>query len=374
LFAGNLVECRQCACSLQETADPLSVMPLLAYGTDGTVHHAWAMSPAAWEDLKASYRDQGLTAPCCRAPVVPVRSPTGWQFFRHKPNLGCGVRESLAHVVCKSIMARAAARLGLDVTTEARADDGAWVADVLVRHPGWTVALEAQLSRIPLAALEDRQQRYRDAGIRGAWLVGYDIAGLEARCDLPVFRLEVKQAERLEPAVISSPTTGTPGRTELGKFTRELLTGKVRFEGPPPQVSAPSVATVPSVCWKCHRDIDLVVAVVNLPAHTVFSPQGILPARDLGKLPEALAAYQSAIPMLHGACGSLTFLRRPPQARAAAGMRAHCPWCDAAISFQRLPEAVLIPGTWQRYWTFTGKSWTPPDQCGSRWTWSAAVR
>jgi hypothetical protein len=124
--------------------------------------------------------------------------------------------------------------------------------------------------------------------------------------------LEVKQAERLEPAVISSPTTVTPGRTELGKFTGELLTGRVRFEGPPPQASAPSVATVPSVCWKCHRDIDLVVAVVNLPAHTVFSSQGILPARDLGKLPEVLAAYQSAIPMLHGACGSLTSLRRPP--------------------------------------------------------------
>ena len=172
-------------------------MPLLAYGTDGTVHHAWAMSPSAWEDLKANYRDQGLTAPCCGAAVVPVRSPTGWQFFRHKPNLGCGVRESLAHVVCKSIMARAAARLGLDVTTEARADDGAWVADVLVRHPGWTVALEAQLSRIPLAALEDRQQRYQDAGIRGAWLVGYDIAGLEARRDLPVFRLEVRAFARI---------------------------------------------------------------------------------------------------------------------------------------------------------------------------------
>ena len=125
-------------------------MPLLAYGVDGAVYHAWAMSPAAWEELKAGYRDRGLTAPCCGAAVVPVRSLTGWQFFRHKPNTGCAVRESLAHIVCKSIMARAAARLGLDVTTEARADDGAWVADVLVRHLDWTVALEAQLSRIPL--------------------------------------------------------------------------------------------------------------------------------------------------------------------------------------------------------------------------------
>ena len=34
-----------------------------------------------------------------------------------------------------------------------------------------------------------------------AWLVGYDIAKLEAQRGLPLFRLEVKQAERLEPAV-----------------------------------------------------------------------------------------------------------------------------------------------------------------------------
>jgi len=144
-------------------------MPLLAQGADGAVFHAWAMPPAAWRELKAGYRDRGLTARCRGAAVVPVRSPTGWQFFRHKPGTGCTGRESLAHIVCKSVMARAADRLGLEVTTEARAGDGTWVADVLVRHPGWTVALEAQLSRIPLAAIEERQERYREAGIRGAW-------------------------------------------------------------------------------------------------------------------------------------------------------------------------------------------------------------
>jgi hypothetical protein len=348
-------------------------MPLLAYGVDGAVYHAWAMSPAAWEELKAGYRDRGLTAPCCGAAVVPVRSLTGWQFFRHKPNTGCAVRESLAHIVCKSIMARAAARLGLDVTTEARADDGAWVADVLVRHLDWTVALEAQLSRIPLATIRDRQERYRQAGIRGAWLVGYDIAGLEVRRDLPLFRLEVKQAERLEPAVIGSIADGAPSRTGLGKFTEQLLSGRVWFEGPPPEAGAPSVATVPSVCWKCCRDIDLVVALVNLPAHTVFAPRGILPARDLGKLPEALVVYQSGIPKLHGACGSLTTLRCPPPSRTASGMRAHCPWCDAPISLQKLPEATLTPCRWQRCWTLAGKPWVPSKLLGSRWTWSGSA-
>src|SRR3954466_1964757 len=240
-------------------------MPLLAYGVDGAVFHAWAMSPSAWEELKVSYRDRGLTPPGGGAAVVPVRSPTGWQFFRHKPNTVCAVRESLVHIVCKSIMARAAARLGLDVTTEARADDGTWVADVLVRHPDWTVALEVQLSRIPLAAIQDRQERYRQAGIRGAWLIGYDGGGLEAQRDLPLFRLEVKQGERLEPVVIGPRMNGSPSRIDLGKFTERLLTGRVRFEGPSSQADAPSVATVPSVCWKCCRDIDLVVALVNLP-------------------------------------------------------------------------------------------------------------
>jgi hypothetical protein len=348
-------------------------MPLLAYGAHGAVFHAWAIPPTAWEDLKASYRDRSLTAPCCRAAVVPVRSPTGWQFFRHKPNTGCAVRESLAHIVCKSMMARAGARLGLDVTTEARAHDGTWVADVLVRHPDWTVALEAQLSRIPLTTIHNRQERYREAGIRGAWLVGYDIAKLEARRDLPLFRLEVKQAERLEPAVIGGLTDGMPARTDLGTFTEGLLTGRVRFEGSPPQVSAPSVATVPSVCWKCGRDIDLIVAMVNVPVHAVFAPRGILPARDLGKLPAALADYQRALPMLHGACGPLTPLRRPPPARLAIGMRAHCPWCDVPISLHRLPEGILTPCRWQRCWTLAGQAWTPSERRGSRWTWSGSA-
>ena len=76
------------------------------------------------------------------------------------------------------------------------------------RHPDWMVALEAQLSRITLAALQDRQERYRQAGIRGAWLIGYDIARLEAQRDLPLFRLEVKQARRHDPVVVGSAPNG----------------------------------------------------------------------------------------------------------------------------------------------------------------------
>jgi hypothetical protein len=262
---------------------------------------------------------------------------------------------------------------GAGITTEIRTDDASWVADVLVRHPDWTVTLEAHLPQISLIAIQDRQEQYRQVGIRDAWLVGYDIARLEVQRDLPIFRLEAKQAERLEPAVIGSTTDGAPARTSLAKFTERLLTGRVRFEGPPPQAGAPLVATVPSVCWKCCRDTYLVLALINLPAYTMFAPRGILPARDPGKLPEALAVHQSAIPTLNRACGSLTSLRRPPPSRIATGMRVHCPWFDAPISLQKLPETTLAPCRWHHCWTFAGKVWAPSKLRGSRWTWSGSA-
>jgi hypothetical protein len=112
---------------------------------------------------------------------------------------------------------------GAGITTEIRTDGASWVADVLVRHPDWTVTLEAHLPQISLTAIQDRQEQYRQIGIRDAWLVGYDIARLEAQRDLPLFRLEAKQAERLEPAVIGSKTDGAPARTDLAKFTESLF-------------------------------------------------------------------------------------------------------------------------------------------------------
>jgi hypothetical protein len=202
---------------------------------------------------------------------------------------------------------------GAGITTEIRTDDASWVADVLVRHPDWTVTLEAHLPQISLTAIQDRQEQYRQIGIRDAWLVGYDIARLEAQRDLPLFRLEAKQAERLEPAVIGSKTDGAPARTDLAKFTERLLTGRVWFEGPPPQAGAPLVATVPSVCWKCCRDIDLVLAPINLPTQTVFAPRGILPVRDPGKLPEALVSTREPFPRCteHAGHSPLCGARRP---------------------------------------------------------------
>ncbi|MFL7905827.1 competence protein CoiA family protein [Azospirillum argentinense] len=333
-------------------------MPLLAIASDGARLEAWMMSSAEWEALKASYRTRGLTADCCGSAVVPVTSQTGWQFFCHK-GADCPVRESPYHMIAKTVVARAAAALGLDVTTEARLNDGAAIADVLIRHPSWAVAVEVQLSRIPLIAIEDRQERYQTIGVRCAWLVGYDVPGHHPRQDLPLFRLVRPKTTDAVPHVIVTDADGHSGRTGLAGFTTMLLTGRINFQGPAMPASAPAVVSITSECWRCRRDIDLFTALINVPEHTIFAPRGVLSARDLTKIPQLMALYRSAIPKLLKAVPSLTTVRTPPPGKEAGGARAHCPWCDAPISLVKLPDDVFDSHRWGRCWTLSGDPWIP---------------
>ena len=298
-------------------------MPLLVYGVDGAVYHAWAMSPSAWEEAEGQLpgsgshcsllRGGGRSRPLAnRLAILPPQPEHGLRRSR-EPRAH---RLQIDHGACGG-------PAGAGGHHRARADDGTWVADVLVRHPDWRVALEAQLSRIPLAAIQDRQERYRQAGIRGAWLVWYGIARLAAQRDLPLFRLEVKQAESIEPAVIGSTTNGAPARTDLAEFTEKLLTGRVWFEGLPPEASAPSVATVPSVCWKCCRDIDLVVALINLPgAHGIRSmrhPAGARSrqtARGVGRLSDSHSRAAQSMRVAHHPAAPTALAHRHRHARA----------------------------------------------------------
>lgn len=338
-------------------------MPLLATAADGTAFRSWDMGDQVWRALRSGYRGLGLAAPCCGGAVVPARSPNGLRFFRHRPGAACHAPESSAHLACKAEVARAAAALGLAVEMEARDPGGGWVADVLVRHPRWAAAVEVQLSRVPPDALAARQARYRDAGIRGAWLLGYGPALPPARRDLPVFRLDAAGGDG--PAVLGG---GGPGaRTPLGRFARLLLTGGVRLAGGDAGPSPARVATVPLPCWRCGQPIDLPVAFLGLPTHATFAPAGVLPAADLAKVPGALAAYRAALPALAAACPSMATVRPPPPGREGGGARAHCPRCDAPTGYgRRAPPSPRGGETW----TFGGAPAGPPAG-PARWVWAA---
>ena len=299
-------------------------MPLHAVAASGVIFRAWEITPEDWESLRRDYRDLGLTAPCCGAAVVPVRSSRGWRFFRHQADAACSAGETPEHIVCKTIIARAAAELGFEVRTEARAPDGGWTADVLVRRPDWTgdtaIAIEVQLSRIPLCEIEDRQERYEIAGIRGAWLVGYHLPDARPQRDLPLFRLVPHQGNAIAPMVLCHGEDGAGLRVGLAPFTEALLRRRVRFDSPPGEADVPAVVSIPSTCWRCCRDIELAVGLVNV-RHTVFAPKGFLPAADLHKLPEMMAAYRSGVGALCAASDALTVLRTPPAAKQAPHVR-----------------------------------------------------
>ncbi|WP_456152019.1 competence protein CoiA family protein [Azospirillum argentinense] len=297
---------------------------------------------------------------------MPVTSQTGWRFFRHKA-AACPGQESPRHLITKTVVARAAAALGLDVTTEARLYDGAATADVLIRHRSWKVVVEVQLSRIPLAEIEGRQKRYEAAGLRCAWLVGYDVSGHRSRQDLPLFRLVCPDAAGVVPDVIIADADGHNRRVGLADFTTMLLSGQVRFREPLAHAGHPVMASRAFECWRCHREIDLLVALVNVPEHSIFSPRGILPARDLPKVPEIMAQYRTALPTLLAAAPSLTTIRPPPAGKEAGGARAHCPWCDAPISLARHSSSITHTPRWNRYWTLSGEAWSPADATAAQW-------
>ncbi len=345
-------------------------MPLHAIAASGAILRAWEISPEDWAVLKQTYHDLGLTAPCCGAAAVPVRSSRGWQFFRHQTDASCSAGESPEHVVCKTIIARAASAAGFEVRTEARSSDGGWTADVLVRRPDWkadtAVAVEVQVSRIPLTEIEDRQERYAAVGVRGTWLVGYHVSGARPRRDLPLFRLVPRQADVIAPVVLCHGADGAELRVGLAAFVGALLQRQVRFQGPPDEADVPVIVAIPSACWRCCRDIELAVGVTNV-WHTVFAPRGFLPAGDLHKVPEVMAAYRSGLGALCAASDALTVLRAPPPAKEAGGLRAHCPWCDAPISLQRLPSDIADPKRWKRCWTMRGVEWSPGGWQPARW-------
>ncbi|WP_176025389.1 competence protein CoiA family protein [Azospirillum argentinense] len=343
-----------------------AAMPLLAFSASGVRFPSWSMTNAEWDALKAEYRELRLTASCCSNAVVPVVSSRGWRFYRHAPGIVCDHRESPEHIVAKTLAARAADDLGLDVTTEACGPDGCWRADVLIRHParGWSVALEIQMSRCPLDEIERRQAAYAADAVRGAWLVGFRLPDYEPNRDLPLFRLVPLRNGILDPWV----DRGDGEPTSISDFVTLLLTRRVVLREPPSHTLSLSVVGSPSTCWRCFQHQILLVSFVNAPAG-VLAPKGWLLAKDLAKVSKIHTAYRQAVPMLLRTVPELTVLRPPRRMEAQPDLQAYCPTCDAPQSLYRLSQDLLDPLR-QRCWTLQeGREWSLRERVRPRWDW-----
>lgn len=67
-----------------------------------------------------------------------------------------------------------AAGWGADCEVFSAPGEPRWVADVIATHGSVRIAFEAQLANVPWGELTARQDRYREAGIRGLWLLGQE--------------------------------------------------------------------------------------------------------------------------------------------------------------------------------------------------------
>jgi hypothetical protein len=254
-------------------------MPLRAV-VDGREVQVWDLDGGEWADLRrrgrAGMGAGAVAMACCGAPGLAKASRNGNPFFAHRPTTRgpAGVAappcrwagESAAHALCKLLAAAGARRAGWAVRTEAAAPDGGWRADVLCASGAARVAIEVQLARAAPGEMAARQERYRAAGVRGAWLVPADRCPPPCR-GLPAFPLEVAGgAARVGLGVGAS---AAPGVTlPLDGFVAGLLRGRVRFEEARVvrPLGCPVAVTAPDACRRCGRTFEHVAGVTNLAA------------------------------------------------------------------------------------------------------------
>src|SRR5262245_57442555 len=154
-------------------------MPLRC--VDPTGKSTFNLSDEEWQALRLANADARRSrTPCCNEPVLLKRSHVGTRFFAHMRRGDCATGpETAEHLELKTIVVEAVRSHGWTTQTEVTglAPDGEqWRADVLAQKE---VAVEIQWSRQTNDETLRRQERYKQCGIRGLWLLrqpGFPVA------------------------------------------------------------------------------------------------------------------------------------------------------------------------------------------------------
>lgn len=156
---------------------------------DGRTVVSTELGDDEWAELRRSARnraDARLLSPITHDPMMCVEHESGLRFFRvfKGGNSGVGADESEHHIRMKSTAYTTAKRLGFEATVEQPADDGSWIADVMVKRPGARpLAIEIQWSKQSSDEFRRRTDRYSAAGIDCIWLdAGIDYRTVERDC------------------------------------------------------------------------------------------------------------------------------------------------------------------------------------------------
>jgi len=223
-------------------------LPLRARRGKGDIL-AFDYDKTSWENLKSNYKDMGLLMPCCNAKAIPKTSKLGNHYFSHSVKSNCNsVAESQEHLYIKWLVAKAAKKSGWGVTTEWQetAPSGEkWIADVYCQKGNSKVVIEIQLSRQTKKETIARQNRYKESGVRCAWIASntiFDTNYIHSNKGTPFFLIS-------KPVIGEIPVIDT-FKVSLVNFVENLLSGKISW------VEEPWVYDIQYIedkCWKCKK-------------------------------------------------------------------------------------------------------------------------
>ena len=230
-----------------------------------------------WEALRdLNARDRGLQMACCGAGVTLRTSKLGTRHFAHARRGECATApESAEHLLAKLHICRAISAAGWQAHPEQSGttpDGQAWRADVLAVKGSARVAFEVQMSPQTNEETLLRQLRYKQAGVRGLWLMHQ--AAFDCTREVPAFNLVLDRDSSTFSVRIPDPShfarvlksrnkdegqwlqtvdlsTFVQGALHRRLVYAPALQGKPLF---PVEVLASSTG-----CWKCNRVTAVVV-------------------------------------------------------------------------------------------------------------------
>lgn len=132
---------------------------------------AYRIDPSEWERLKSSYVLGDFLTTCCDSAAIPKTSQNGLPFFAHHSDECATAPETVWHKTAKALIISYLRSNGVSATEEQAGAEREWIADVFFETGTRKVAIELQHSYQTLRKYQDRQARYREAGIECYWLL-----------------------------------------------------------------------------------------------------------------------------------------------------------------------------------------------------------
>lgn len=251
-------------------------MPLSCLNDKNDRIQAFDLTVEQWESLKANNRKKRhLRMPCCGSSVVLKKSRRGIRFFAHSKVGQCVTAdEREEHRILKALAVEVARECGWTAETEVSGStpaDEQWRADVLATKGNAKIAIEVQWSGQVDDETLRRQERYRQSGVRGLWLLRQP--GFPISQDLPAVCIggTIEQGfHALLPHSWSRMTrnhrkemTGWKAVTPMADFIRAAMTKRLRW-GRITDVGAEAEAEVfvaEADCKSCGVITDIIVSI-----------------------------------------------------------------------------------------------------------------